>query len=111
MNVCGFLPAPVTNHVDRVAGFAFFEMMVACEQIPVRPLVGHDYACAFAQRTDAVEGSDHGGSDKLGPIGNPFHGISQRFRDLERDDVQLFLFHGHVPSKTRTVFETVIITL
>jgi len=96
MSVRGFLWAAITDQMNCIAGFTLLEMMVAYEQIPVRPLVWHDYSRSFAERTDAVQGGNYCRADELGPIGDPFHRFSQRFRDLERDDVQLFSFHRQV---------------
>jgi hypothetical protein len=98
MNMCRFSRATITDHVHCITGSALLEMVVVGEQIPVRPLVWHYYARTLAEGADTVQGRDHCCADELGSIGNSFHGFSQRFRDLECDDVQLFLFHEQVPS-------------
>ena len=98
MTMCRFSRTTITDHVNRITGLALLEMVVIGEQIPVRPLVWHYYSRPFAEGADTVQGGDHCRADELGSIGNSFHGVSQGFRDLECDDVQLFLLHGQVPS-------------
>jgi len=68
---------PIAYHMHSVTGVTFLEMMVISEQIPVGALIGHDYTCAFTQRTSAVQRSNHSGSNEFGPIRNPFHGLPQ----------------------------------
>jgi hypothetical protein len=99
MNMQGFLRSVVTYHVDRLTRLAFFKMVISGEQIPVRSLTGHDYSGALTEGTYAVKGRDHRGPDEFGPVRNPFHSFSQRFRNLEGDDIEFFSFHGCVPSK------------
>jgi len=85
--------------MNRTTGFTFFKMMITHEQIPVRPLMGHDYSRTFAQGTGAVERGDHCGTNELGSIGNSLHRISQGLGDFKRDDVLLFFLHSHLPSQ------------
>jgi hypothetical protein len=103
MSMSGLIAASIADDMDCITGFTFLEMMFGSEQVPVRPLVGHDYSCAFAQGADAVEGGNHCGSDELGPIGDPFHRLPQRFRYLECNDVELFFFHERDLSSGRIV--------
>jgi hypothetical protein len=111
MNMRSFMGASVTNHMDRITGVAFLEMMMAGEQVPVRALTGHYHPCPFTKGTYAVECSDYCGSYEFRPVGDPLHSLSQRFRDLECDHVELLFFHGQALRTTEGFKLQGIVTL
>jgi hypothetical protein len=104
-----FVAGSIAYHMNCIAGLAFLKMMIIHELFPVRSLIRHDEAGSPTERTYIVERGNYCGSYKFGSVGDAFHCVSQRFRDLERDDIEFFLFHVELLPTRR--FDYGIVTL
>jgi hypothetical protein len=109
MAVQVFGTGSVAYHMNGVAGLAFLKMMIIRELFPVRTLIRHNEAGSPTQRAYVVERGNDCGSYKFGSVGDAFHCVSQRFRDLERDDIEFFFFHVELLPTRR--FNNGIVTL
>lgn len=88
-----FVVAPIAYHMDGIAGLTFLKMMIMHELLPVRPLIRHNEAGSPAERAYIIERCYYRCPYKFRSVGDAFHCVSQRFRDFERDDIELFPFH------------------